>query len=124
MEFTVKRSGWLRGEGGHPSLLFRPKDQKRCCIGFYLKACGLSDSSLEDKPSPYDIPRVETALPAAATWLLEHGNGNTSLSSEANSEYCIELMRVNDARLASAPDRERRIIELFAQRGIIVKFVD
>lgn len=67
---------------------------------------------------------METALPAAATWLLEHGNGSTNLSSEANSEYCIELMRVNDARLASAPDRERRIIELFAQRGIIVKFVD
>ncbi len=123
MEFTVKRAEWLRGEGGHPSLLFRPSDRKRCCIGFYLNACGVSDATLEDNPSPHDIPRAEIALPWSAGWLLDPGE-STNLPAEANSQSCLELMRVNDARFVPLGDREQRVAALFAKHGVVVKFVE
>lgn len=37
----VKRSQWLRGEGGVKSYLKRAKDGKMCCIGFACERAGI-----------------------------------------------------------------------------------
>lgn len=47
-EFTIDRRKWLRGKGKEFSKLLRSNGEM-CCVGFYAKACGLSDNAIKFK---------------------------------------------------------------------------
>lgn len=135
MKFTVKRSEWLRGEGGAPSRLFRKTDNKRCCLGFFANACGFTDDELADNRT--------VAQMAMERRLLELKNAAPEDSRRRllgflldnrgiNSDAAEELMKVNDAFDASVwngsfeqpLDREAKLTKLFADAGHEVVFVD
>lgn len=117
---TIDRKVWLRGQPGR-SYLLREFDQKRCCLGIYLNACGIEDKFLEGQGSPGNmlrmIPELNGRIPG---WLV----GTTRLDDDyGNSVDAVSLMEVNDDSGTPDTDRERFIIEKFAENGVTVEFV-
>jgi hypothetical protein len=106
----INRHTWLRGRQG--SVLLRPRDQKRCCLGQCLGDAGVPDSILENRSTPGSIER--RIVPDAWRWLLNE-------DCPSNSEACLRLMEANDARMTEE-GRETRLIELFARNGVQVEF--
>ncbi len=138
--FTIKRSKWARGrkrEMGGSQLL--NKRGNMCCLGFYLKSCGLPEAVLDNAGVPEE---VFNKIPEQAQWLLAD---NTFDSTESDN-----LIDVNDGKYFTLPYgddggplggflsgtrgpnrikieediRELAVKELFAVQGIKVKFVD
>ena len=110
-ELVIDRKVWLRGEGGEKSLLLRPEDGKMCCLGIYLKQCGMPDSLLRGRANP-------TQLTTAPTWLRAAGQfGGFTETAE-----CRFLILQNDDERISEPAREQRIAEGFAKAGVSVRF--
>lgn len=107
--FVINRGEWLRGSLN--SLLLCEGSKKMCCLGIYLKSCGIEDSVLAGAGSPIDIFKA-APLPR---WLI-------SENKEWNSRLVSSLIDANDDEHASEAQREERIIELFAKEGITVTF--
>lgn len=110
--FTINRKKWLRG--GFNSKL-RNGAGAQCCLGFYLRACGVPASYLGGIETPVDVPGE---LPAEAQWLsLKDG------FSVRNSKETVELMNANDLdRSMPRWKREANIRRLFRTQGIIARF--
>ena len=147
-EFELPRSVWFRGEGDYGSGLLLDdtavKDEdvgKMCCLGVYLKACGLPEKYLNDVGEPVSVNSLmHHEMPS---WLFKKSSVTYS-SRMAASEDCSMLMSINDEELVddetfeeltaeddvrkwhhrSEEERERKIIELFAKNGIKVNIVD
>ena len=106
MKFTIDRSRWLRGRDadvGEGSRLYRTSDKKMCCMGFYLRRCGMSVTDIQEK----SLPRlVETDLPPSAGWIVGHAENDLAI--------------VNDIRRHK--HRERAIKTIFKRHGVDVTF--
>lgn len=116
--FTIDRSRWLRGEV--ETSMLRNTYGDRCCLGFYLGACGVSDSAMTDEATPSDVRDV---IPEEAQWLLRTeiwAFDEVVVESGAGAE----LISVNDDKHRCEDARERDVARLFAERGIEVVFVD
>lgn len=121
----ISRKIWLRGEGT-TSVLYRPKDGKQCCLGIYLKACGIPLERMSEIKSP--VGETVISLPEQAYWLadsLEKGESMEVIRGDNlwNSRACDRLMRTND-KLMPEDQRERDIIRGFAMQSIAVEFID
>lgn len=55
MKFTVKKSEWLRDEGGSFSYLLRRSDNKKCCLGFLALECGAKDDDIRSRDNPANV---------------------------------------------------------------------
>lgn len=115
MKLEIDRSQWLRGEGAARSYLLRRADQKMCCLGFYLRSCGLGADLIEGECYPSDLGN---ALPEKALWL-----GKTPPGTGAKT-WSSFLASTNDDQFILASEREERIVQGFAEQGIEVSFVD
>jgi hypothetical protein len=102
---------------------------KMCCIGIYLKSCGLPEERLKKVGEPVDvlnqatIDGAEVELPKEALWLLETTHGSEDEPSHTNSDTASALMAENDSDEVSEEDREKVIASIFAKVDIEVKFV-
>lgn len=134
--FIIDRTNWLRGEGSKASRLLRPTDEKMCCVGIYLKACGVPRDQLLDTAavesrrlvsgglsldSVSDTKLAIPILPEGASWLrddFKHCSGPTPAASA--------LYSMNDYQASDMPERYREegIRNLFAKQGVEVTFVD
>lgn len=116
MKFTIDRSKWIRGKDRGMSYLLRPADGKRCCVGFYLQACGLTDEQLSNRcyADSYDQNLRKDDLPAGTEWL------HISRSKEGGDS----VYYVNDDMELTETEREERIAARFAREGHEVEFVD
>lgn len=121
--FDIHVPTWLQGEGGLDSRLLRPDDGKRCCLGFYLNACGLNDEALRDQRAP-ELIATEVSRNAQASWLLTD-------EYSRHSETAVDLMTENDELFDVAPftdyvtyilEKMRHLSELFARQGIAVRW--
>jgi len=110
MKLIIDRSRWLRGES--ESYLFRPRDNKMCCLGFYGKACGLSEEQMSHQAFPSEVEGYMTKAP----WLAKGADELRSVSDF--------LMLANDSKSLSESDREKKIADIFAQHGVEVEFID
>jgi len=115
-KLVIKRSSWLRGEGGDTSTLFRPRDGKMCCLGFYLRDQGIEEDELIDMPDPQslncDLLEAGGEIP---DWLL---------SGKDNSALVVELISINDLIGDPEETREAEIKEAFARADVEVTFED
>lgn len=107
-KFTIDRSKWYRGKGDCNSKLLR-KDGSMCCVGFYAKACGLSDEDIIDKPTINDVYVIE-----------EHEENRIEVSDPVINI----IYNTNDNVNISEADREKGIYEQFIEMGVQVDFVD
>jgi hypothetical protein len=110
--FTIKRSEWIRGSMNELSQLLSPDSGKMCCLGFYLRSCGMKKRDISDHTEPSD---VITPLPKQAQWLSDIPG--------RNSDAAKDLINVNDDDTLKWNTREAEIKELFAQQNIDVIFV-
>lgn len=112
-EFVVDRAVWLRGEGSENSRLLRRQDDKMCCLGIYLDACGIAAEKLEDQATPEDVDPSED-IPA---WLYRL----TKDSKECTAKVW-NLIDTNDDEDIPETEREAEVERLFANEGIKVTF--
>ncbi len=116
MKFTIDRSKWIRGEGWHNTCLYRPKDDKLCCLGFFSLACGLTKEDIANKKAPRDI---EDKLHLYPDWALE-------VDLYDQGTFLNYIIDVNDelSKYISEEDREKELTNLFSNLGIEVEFID
>jgi len=119
MKFEVKRSEWYRGCAIQSALFVeeakRVKDEpdrKRCCLGFFANACGLSDNQICDCQGPFNIPEDVSANFASPHW------------HKLSSKLSGDMMTVNDDETLSDEEREERLIVLFNRAKHEIVFVD
>lgn len=122
-KLKIDRSIWLRGEGDRRSKLLRSSDQKMCCIGIYLEACGVDREILSDIGDASSM-FVKRVLPEEARWLV-----STDISPSAESFYRINDCILNSdypdeyAEISSEEDREQKIKEMFLKHDVEVEFL-
>lgn len=123
-KFEVDRSEWLRSVPvGGTSCLLRGTDCKRCCIGFYVAALGVSDSMAIDTadPAELDAASKKTICDAGGSWLF----GEDECSNK-NSQDTNDLIFENDRSDVGLYGklREDRIAKIFAKNGVAVTFIN
>lgn len=128
-ELEIKRSKWIRGVSHVEkvySYLLRSSDGKMCCLGFYLRSCGLSAEDIRGVSSPQqangntmNYPKDNPKIPK---WLL--GEKPTPGDYRNNSEAGKKLMDINDATSLGEIEREEEIKKRFAEHGVNITFID
>lgn len=108
-QFTIDRKKWARGREKVNKLL--KNDGTMCCLGFYAKACGLNDEQILHTGAPHQLL---VPLPRQMAWLVDEANCDATTDAS-------DLIFANDSMLRDGP-RERKIIKIFAQKGIEVTF--
>jgi hypothetical protein len=131
MKLVIDRSKWLRGEGGKDTSLYRPKDGKMCCLGFYCRSLGFGAAEMADEADPYSLFLRTIAdvgnTDALTEWLVEVEHIEEDGADEdlvCNSPHTDALIEVNDATEFTDGMREAFIKETFAKHGVEVEFVD
>jgi hypothetical protein len=120
MKLTIDRNVWLRGEGPVASELLRASDGKRCCVGIYLTALGVSDDRIRGKGI---VGMLEAETRASVPgWLSEARSSSLASTGVPSDVTC--LYDTNDFDTATAADRERIIAEIFAKHDVEVEFVN
>lgn len=121
MNFTVIRSEWCRGSGSDESALLRP-DGMKCCLGFRELAAGLTEDQ---------ILRVETCnqLIDKLGYDPDHDRKLLDIGYRPEAEWrgCTrerEIIRINDDKDLTDPEREIQLTTLFSEIGDTVTFVD
>ena len=112
-QLVIVRDKWLRGDDPDlpPSELLNDEGEM-CCLGFYLRQCGMPQKVLRNQASPFD---VKDTIPKQARWLLnEEGQ---------NSASCNSLISINDVGTKNDKKRERKIKKRFGKHNVEVKFV-
>lgn len=127
MKLRIPVSKWLHGTDDVDklfdgtrlgSMLHRSQDDKMCCIGIYLEACGVPVTSLTDVGDPADT--TLTTIPEQCKWLvtkIEDPEGVYS-SEIVNSRDAEELIGENDHQA-----REQVIAAVFAKHNVEVEFI-
>lgn len=119
-ELTIPRKEWLHGEGNEASSLLRPSDCKRCCLGHYLKACGLKDQDLQNFTAPSQLEDAGITIPDQARWLLDIYSNSYS----TDSNHCFLLMLRNDNFNNDNPEILYSNSDKEIEEGIISLFLD
>lgn len=136
MKLVIDRNTWLRGgfERNQGYSCLRDEQGRKCCLGFYLEACGFSQTQITGSGSPHDVfsflgPRTAARRNWKPRWLLRKDNKGVVFD---DSSDCSTLMNVNDnvhiedptsLEILSEADREKQIKKIFAKHGVTVTFV-
>jgi hypothetical protein len=113
--FIVERRAWARGNGSEGVLL--SSDGKKSCLGFYALALGMPEQTILEVGNPAGI---RNHWPLEAEWLM--GQGCDSFDSPSHA--CDRISIANESENFTEDQREIRLVELFAQQGIFLFFVD
>lgn len=121
-KFTIDRSKWACGDVEEKfnttSMLRDPKSGAMCCLGFYLKSCGVPNKELDSRALPSSLN--EKKLPASTTWLL---GPNLEGEREGHNNRQDDFTSPNDDLEMAQNSREAKIRALFAEHDIDVEFV-
>ena len=85
---------------------------KRCCLGHWAKACGVSDRKMEHCGMPDEIP-MDMEVPLCI-----------SPYKDTNSAFARRMQKVNDSMRLSMEEKESKIKIGFAKHGVKVTFVN
>ena len=116
---VVERSKWVRGNNvnkfGYSCLYQDPEStgkdgvQRKCCLGFWCEAAGVSVDLLSSVGSPGGL-RLPIPL------IVD--------SDLHNSTLCYKMISANDTRRIKDTEREKWLIELAASVDVELVFVD
>lgn len=109
-KLTIKRSEWLRGEGGCNSALRRRSDGKMCCLGFLGLSLGGTPEQLTERGIPDTTQGIE--------W------GYNFVVDDEYTNFTAYLMTINDSKLLPDQEREETLTKRFLEAGIEVEFID
>ena len=119
--FVIDRALWLRGGGAKSTSCLLNDEGKRCCLGFYGKACGLTDGMQlhTADPEQLDLASKKALGVAGASWLFQEDEYRNTNSGTTNN-----LIFENDSRYSTDEKREAVITRIFAENGITVTFIN
>lgn len=130
-EFQVERNHWLNGntyniinydnQGYDPKLSNNLAYYNMCCLGFFCKAIGLTDQQIDNKNSPESI--LNSTLDASYNPFGDLVSFDTESEWWKDGELFQAAMVINDDYHMSLGDRERDLIALFLEYGIVLTFV-
>ena len=112
MTLTIDRKTWLRGEGSSNSFLLRPKDDKKCCLGFFCASKGYRKKQMVGVKYPNQLAAAPKKLPELVDVSLK------------NTSVITKLVCDNDNSLMAEEEREKRIAAHFLTIGVKVEFVN
>jgi hypothetical protein len=125
MNFTIKRSKWLRGQSETWSALLRI-DGMQCCVGQMCSQLGISDDELLGESiieslveSPDDIEREEKRLNPLVR-IRDDDDGPRVVEQD----WINECYSINDMLSISDAEREQLLIAQAASDGHTLTFVD
>ncbi len=110
--FVVNRTKWLRSSNNESML--RDKVGRQCCLGFYLRACGMRAKDIDLKHTPMSI---SAKLPKQASWLIV-----VDVVDADDSLACGAIMAANDAFSKSDAEIEANLKKEFDKQGIKIMF--
>lgn len=118
--FTIDRNRWFRGELPEGSRLRRERDGMQCCLGFYSLACGFSEQEITGVAWPSSLASSMSGFPEQMQWLLEVRPNLRTVQTMIGdlNDQCSNAPFLKD------PEREVKIAEIFAARGITVTFIN
>lgn len=123
--FTIDRQTWLRGEGGDRSYLYRSQDGRKCCLGFYGMACGVSVEQMRNVDSPVKLANKLEAIPDGMEWLIQQeGDTDENMPDWWHTKDTRALMHINDDEDLLETEREAQITEMFLAQGITITFIN
>ncbi len=114
-ELVVYRDLWVRGANPRSIGAALLNVDGMCCLGFACLASGVAARAMFDLAAPGDLTCYDDGIPGFSEW-DEGGLLSTQLS--------IDAMTSNDSSPIDDPEREARLIELFAEDGIRLRFED
>jgi hypothetical protein len=121
-KFVIDRSKWYPSEV-HDDILYIGgslyNNGRMCCLGVFLKANGYTDTQMNGLFMPEDFLKQDECDRELFDLLItesEAGPFTSSLFANAAAD-------INDKPNLNTQERERKIIELFASKGIEVTFV-
>lgn len=131
--FDIDRRKWGRGKTGGELLQFdmdyeiydeeghyigvETQEVCACCLGIYLRACGMRPSTLSDHGMPSGLVDDEVKVPEQALWLLDKRGARDSRPSKI-------LASINDKEDTKDAVKEKGIINHFGKQGITVTFTN
>jgi hypothetical protein len=122
---VVNRETWLRGE--EDSLLFRPTDQKMCCLGFMCLQNGVPQEDMKNVFGPGTLAKwrshIADKVPAV---LLKHSEYPPYTLTDLgwSSNFARKAMEINDNPHYEPEQRETLLKDLFRANGIDLIFVN
>lgn len=123
-KFTVTRHNWLRGEGGDDSRLLRPEDGKMCCLGHISLQCGITQDEIMNVLAPAGIIDEAWGLFPEPLRPMKRPYRGINKTWNDNSGLAHVMMGLNDDETITDEDREHRLKQIAASRGIKLEFVD
>ena len=120
-EFAVDRSRWLRGSS--TGSVLQDSQGHRCCLGFFMAACGFSADRLFDVGLPEDVEGMSTEGEAGFL-VREREDDEGYIVGVLDSAVTDRLVGVNDFDSLTDDEREKQIADEFAKHGVRVSFVD
>ena len=125
-KLVIDRAIWLHGgkknsditKANGASYLLRPADNKMCCLGIYLHACGVTKERLNGVISPigvlsHSMFKETKDIPRQARWLTTKNYPY----SDSPTVDATELMNIND----KSAD-EWKITKIFGSHDVDVTF--
>lgn len=123
MKFTIYREQWFRGQGSLLSKLWRQRDDKKCCLGFFAEALGYTKEDLCEKPTPLDVDSNNRGIDFPR-WVFKEANRDQERGVvDIHSVSIRTLIKTNDNVDISDYTRESAITAIFAENGVEVEFV-
>ena len=113
IDLVIDRREWLRGEGSVESYLLRG-DGKLCCLGILGRKLGIADEYLAGRNYPRDLPLEADLMKYPEA--LHEADGNLNLA--------CRIADTNDSEGISDAVRERDLVPLMLEAGIVVTFTD
>lgn len=112
----ANRAKWIRGRLGDDATLWDKKGNA-CCVGIYLKACGMRPEDLQGEPQADAYAELGT-IPKQARWLVETMEGpEVSWKPLDATDDASALYSENDSRAGYSCD-ERKIKAIFKRHGV------
>lgn len=132
MKFTIDRERWCRGRADGGAKLLRKDDGTRCCLGFFLSACGIPDDQLRDVGEPNEVANnahKPDTWPSEAAFLLEYLRDEDATEDDDQSCWAGRqpeqtLIDENDDIDLENDEREENIARIFARHGHEVTFIN
>lgn len=121
-EMTIHRPDWVCGgleiNDGQGNVQFplgeallKNENEKLCCLGFGLRACGVPDGVLMNCSLPHDVGiRLQVDIPPFTVDVTQ------------DSEFAKKAAKLNDNVHITQEQREAELTKLFKAAGIELKF--
>jgi len=124
----IDRTKWIRGE--MDGVLYRPSDDKSCCVGLVCAALGVSKTDMAHVRTVEVLVSGNIQAPSELT--IENAKSHdcecarcgSSVPSFSEHFTLSELYSTNDSDKLNDTERESKLIPLFVSLGIAVEFIN